>query len=250
MRRGEQGRVRPVRVGEHGTAAVDGQRPQAQALGLRDVAVGLVAVGLHGERGRPGRAQRGAGDRQAVREARADHDAARVRGDAPGPGQVAGQCRPQLREPARVRVVQQLAGSGGQHLTGGGQPGAAREGGQVRDARAQVVAGRGDLGTRQRVRAGIGGATVGDRGPRPGLGGQPPLRDQLAVDLGHRVAGDTEIGGQGARGGQPRAGSETAGPDRVAQRRLQAETDPGPGQLEVQVDAAMTGLVWSLGPCF
>ena len=142
MRRGQQRGVRPGRVADHGAAAVHGQRTQSQALGLREVAVGLVAVGLHGQCGRAGRAQRGAGDGQAVREARADHDAARVGGHAPGPRQVARQHRPQLRQPARVRVVQQLAGSGGEHLPGRGQPGAGGEGGQVRDAGTQVVAGR------------------------------------------------------------------------------------------------------------
>ncbi len=254
MGRGQQRGVRPVGRADHGAAAVDGQRAQAQALPLREVAVGLVAIGLDGERGRSGRAQRGTGDGQAVREARADHDAARLGGHAPGSGQVAGQRRPQLREPARIGVVQKQAGSGGEDLPGRRQPRAAREGGQVRDARTQVITGSGDLGAGQRARAGLGGAAFGDGGARAGPRGQPALRDQLAVDLGHRVAGQAQIGRQGPRGRQPRAGTEAAGPDGVAERRLQAQADalrvPGSGQVQVQVDAGLARLVGIFGPCF
>ena len=252
--RGQQRGIGPVGRADHGAAAVDRQRPQAQALALREVAVGPVAVGLDGERGRAGRAQRGAGDRQAVREARADDDVAGIGGHAPGPGQVPGQHRPQLRESAPIRVVQQRAGRGRQHLAGGRQPRAAREGGQVGDARAQVVAGRAGLGAGQQAGAGLGGGTFGDRGPRAGPGGEPALRDQLAVHLGHRVAGQAQIGGQGPRGRQPGAGTEAPGPDGVAERRLQAEADAlralGSGQVQVQVDAAMAGPLAIFGPCF
>ena len=229
MGRGQQRRVRPVRGADHGAAAVDGQRPQAQALRLRR---GRGGPGGHRppRRAWPRRpAQRGAGDGQAVREARADHDAVRIGGHAPGPGQVAGQRRPQPRQPARIRVVEELAGGGGEHLAGSRQPRAAGKGGQVRHTRAQVVAGSGDLGAGQRARAGIGGAAFGDGGPRAGPGGQPTLRDQLAVDLGHRVAGEAEVRGQGAGRRQPCARAETADPDRVAQRRLSGRADSNPG---------------------
>ena len=246
MRRGQQRRVRPVGRADHGAAAVDGQRPQAQAAGRGEVAVGLVAVGLHGERGRAGRAQRGAGDGQAVREARADHDAGRVGGHAPGPGQVAGQDRPQLAGaragPGSPSSSRGAAASALRAAASQAPRGKADRSGDAR--RAGRSGARPASGRAAPARAGLGGAGVGDRGPRAGPGGQPALRDQLAVDLGHRVAGQAEIGGQGARGGQPRAGAETAGPDGVAQRRLQAEADPGPGQIQMQIDTP------PLGPCF
>jgi len=243
--RGQQRGVRPGGRRDDGAAAVDRQRPQAQALRLRDGAVGLVAVRLHGKRARPGRPQRGAGDREAVREARADHDAVGIGGDAARPRQVARQRRPQLREPAPVGVVQEPAGCGHQHLAGRRQPRAGREHGQVRYSRPQVVARSGRpraiMRAGLRARARIGGPAFGHGGSRAGPRGEPPLGDQLAVDLGHGVPCDPEVGGQGARGRQPGARAEAAGPDRLAQRGLKAEADPGAGKLNVQVHAGVLG---------
>jgi hypothetical protein len=246
VRRGQQHRVRPGSPADDGAHAVDRQRPQAQALPGRDVAVGLVAVCLDREGGRARRAQRAADASQAVREARADDDVRRIGGHAPRPGQVVGQGGSQLRHPSRIRVPEQVIGGIGEDLAGRGEPGAARERRQVGRSGAQVVAGHRLLGPGRDRRAGRGRPVRGDRGPRPGPGGQPSLGDQLAVDLGDRIAGDAQVRGQCARRRELRTRTEAAGPDSVAQRAFQPGPHPGPAKVEVQVHSAHE----AFGPCF
>jgi hypothetical protein len=201
----------------------------------------LVSVGLHGHGGRAARTQRTADRGQTVAEARADHDVPGIGGDTPRPGQVARQRRPQCREPARVRVAKEMIGSGRQHLAGRPEPGPARERGQVRYPGTQVIARDRRLGAAVGDGAEVRGLTRRDGGARAGLRGQPPLRDQLTVDLGDRVAGDTQVRGQGPGRRQPHAGAQATGPDRVAQRGLQACSHSSPGKIQVEIDPAGFG---------
>jgi hypothetical protein len=215
----EQGGVGTGRRGGHGAVTVQRQRAQVQARGRDDVAMLLVAVLLDGHHARAVRAQRPPDRAEAVREPGTDHDISGFGGHAAHPGQVLGQHGAQHREPARIAVAEDSVGGGGQRLTGGGQPRAAREPGHVGLPRAQIVAvpgrgGRGDGG------AGRDGAAGRDRGAGAGPRAEPPLGHQLAVDLRDRVARDAEVGGQHAGGRQPGAGSQPAGPDRVTQRCL------------------------------
>ncbi len=250
VRRGQQESVGPGGLADDGAHVVDRQRPQAQALPGGDVAVGLVAVGLHREGARAGRAQRAADSGQAVREAGADDDVRGIGGHSPRPGQVVRQGRPQRRDPARVRVAEQVIGSGCEDLSAGREPVPSRERRQVRHPGPQVVAGHRRLRTSGGPRTRMGRLAWRDRCPRPALGGQPSLRDQLAVDLGDRVAGEAQVRGQGPRRRQPRAGAKAAVPDRAAQRALQPGPHPGPGKIQVEIHTADFGPPGSFGPCF
>ena len=247
VRRGQQRGVSPAGLTDDGAHRVNGHRPQAKALPGDDVTVLLVTVGLHGQGGRAGRTQRAADDGQSVAEPRADHDAPGIGGDAPRPGQVPRQRRPQLWEPARVRVAEEVIGGGRQHLAGRREPGAARERGQVRYPRTQVIAGHGRLRAAHGGGAEVRGRTRRDGGSRAGLRGQPPLRDELAVDLGDRIAGDTQVRGQGPGRRQARAGAQAPGLDRAAQRGLQTSSHPGPGKVQVEVDPAHRSPVLAVG---
>ena len=199
VRRGQQRRVGPGGLADDGAHAVNRQRPQAEALPGGDVPVGLVTVGLHREGVRAGRTQRAADAGQPVGEAGADDDVRRIGGHSPRPGQVVSQGRPQLRDPARVGVAEQVIGGGREDLAGCREPGPARERGQVGHPGPQVVAGHRHLGAGGGRRALIGCPARRNGRPRPGLRGQPALRDQLAVDLGDRVTGDAQVRGQRPR---------------------------------------------------
>jgi hypothetical protein len=241
VRGGEQRRVRPGGLADDGAHPVDGHGPQAQALPGGDVAMSLVAVGLHREGARAGRAQRAADPGQAVREAGADDDVRGIGGHPPRPGQVVSQRRAQLRQPARVRIAEQVIGGRGEDLAGGREPGPARERGQVGHPGPQIVAGHRHPGLGRDLRARLGCPARRDGRAGSGPCGQPSLGDQLAVDLGDRVAGDAQVRGQGPGRGQSRARAQAPGPDRAAQRALQPGPHPGPGQVQVQVHAAQFG---------
>ncbi len=102
MRRREQHGPGVADLVDHRPVVVHRDRPRRQAAGLDDVAVMLVAVGLHRyARGAP-RRQDPAQQRQGLRESRADHDLIRRGAHPASPGQVDRKRGAQLGSSARV----------------------------------------------------------------------------------------------------------------------------------------------------
>ena len=243
VRGGQHGRGRPPQGTGHGAVPIDRQRQAAQAVRPDDPPVGLGPVLLDGDGRAAARPEHLAEQGQRVGEAGADHDPVAGDADAARPGQVARQCVPQLRQSARVRVAKDVVGCGVERGAGRCQPGPARECPQVRHARPQVVAGRGDLLGDRRWRPRPARAVRRDPGSRSGARRQPALRHQLAVGLGHAVAGDAEVGRERPGGRQPRTGVQPPVPHRVAQRGFQPGPHPRGGEVQVQIEAG-------IGPSF
>ena len=99
-----------------------------------------LAVRLHRKGRRAAVTQHLAQQAQPLGEARADDETIGRHADAAGPGEVVGEGAAQLRAPAWVGVAQGLVRRGGEGPARGGEPARAREGGQVRRPRPQVVA--------------------------------------------------------------------------------------------------------------
>jgi hypothetical protein len=196
VRRGAQNRVGATRLVYRGAVGVDRHQGQVQPGGLHHGAVAGQAVRLGGQSGGTPGPQHLADQREPLSVTRAHDDAVGAGPDAAGAGQVAGQRVPQLRAALRVTVAENLTGRGEQRPAGSGQPGGTGEGGHVRGAGPQVVAQpawrRGGGWCLVRLR----GGPSGHPGTRSPGGGQPALGYQLAVRLGHRVAGDAQVGGQ------------------------------------------------------
>ena len=112
-----------------------------------------MAVGLHREGAAPAERSARLTPRQAVREAGTDDDVRGIGGHPSRPGQVVGQGRPQRRDPARVRVAEQVIGSGREDLAGRREP--ARRGNADRS------------GTPARRSSGATPPREGRRPPRP-----------------------------------------------------------------------------------
>ncbi len=243
VRRGQQHRSRTAHPGQLPGPRAEPVQRQARRGETRcgdEVAVQVEPVRLDGQLPHPAAAQDRAQQLQPVDEAGADHDAFRVGVDAAGSGQVLGQHRAQLDAPERIAVVERLVGCGGERLAGGPEPGGAWEGGHVRGARLQAVA-----GTRT-GRAGPGRHRVGrparcgplrDPGARALTGGEPALGDEFGVGVGDGVAGDTQVGGERPGGRQPGARGQPPAAHRLAQRRHQPAAQPRTDQLQMQVGA-------------
>ncbi len=203
-----------------------------------------LAVFLDGDPRDPGAGQHLAQQGKPLGEPGADNDPVRASPHAAGAGQVTRKHGAQLWQPPGIAVAKRLAGRGGQRLARGRQPPGPRERGQVGRPWPQVVPDPPDRGRRLRgggCRRGRGGG--GDPRARALLGGQPALRDELAVGLGDRVAGDPQVGGQRPGRWQPGTRRQPPRLHRLAQRGLQPGTDPVPVQFQVQVDPGN-------GPCF
>ncbi len=180
---------------------------------------------------------------QGVREARADDDPVRLGPHATRACQIFRQRLPQLPPPGRIPGPERLTRRGLQRPAVRGRPGGPRERGGVGRALPQIVprptrAGRcfhrGPYGAAQRLRP------LGDPGPGTLTGGQPALRDQLRVRVGHRVAGHTQVGGERTVRRQARARSQPSAayglpqrpdqrgppPARTRQFKVQVGTDP------------------------
>lgn len=174
---------------------------------------------------------------QTVCEPRADDDPVRVGVHPAGPCQIVGQHGPQLGPPTRVPVSERFVGSGGQRLPCGPEPLGAREGREVGRAGQQAVRGAPRLrrpygdGRGRRTRYGPGCHP----GPRALPRGQPAFRHQFGVGVGHRVPGDSQVGGEGARGRQPGPRRQPPRAHGLAQRVREPHPQPGTGQLQVQV---------------
>ncbi len=245
MRRGEQHRLRVGRRVEDRAAVIDAEHDGREPGSGEGAGRARLAVFLDRDPGDARARQHLAQQGQPLGEPGADDDPVRAGPHAARPGQVAGQHRAQLGQPARVAVAQRLAGRGGQRLARGGQPPGPGERGQVRRPWPQVVPARRDRAAATarppRARGERGG--VGDPRARSLPGGQPSLRDKLAVGLGDRVPGDPQVGGQRPGRRQPGPRRQPPRLHRLAQRRLQPGPDPVPGQFQVQVHPGN-------GPCF
>ena len=222
MGRGAQDRVRGTGLVHRGAAAVDGQRDQVQPGRPGGGAQAGQAVLLHGEGAAAAGPEHLAEQGEPLGETGAHHDVARAGPHVPGPGQVTGQGLPQLRVAARVAVAERPGRRREQRPAGGGQPGRTGKGGHVRYPRPQVVTQRAAWRGGSRRLGRDGGRPAGHPGARSALGGQPALGHQLAVGLGHRVAGHAQVRGQGPGRRQPGAGPQPPGAHGVAQRGLQA----------------------------
>jgi hypothetical protein len=244
MRGGQQGRGRrpPQRAG-HGAVPIDRQRQAAQAVRPGGPPVGLGPVLLDGDGRAAARPEHLADQGQPVRETGADDDAVGGGADAARPGQVRRQRRPQRRQAARVRVPQEVAGGGVERGAGRRQPRPARERPQVRHPGPEVVTGHGALRAGRRRHLPRARAVRRDPGSRSGARRQPALRHELAVGLGHAVAGDAEVGRERPGRRQPGAGVEPPVPHRVAQRGFQPGPHPRCGQVQVEIEAR-------IGPSF
>lgn len=226
----------PVAAGEPvdpGAVRVHAERPGADTVGGEQLAVEGQPVLLR----RPRSADHVREQPQPVRGARAEHDALR-RGPHPAhPGEIAGQGPPQLGPPVRIAGPERVVGSGGQRPPGRGEPGGAREDRRVRLPLDEVMNRAGDaLGGTGPVHRGHGGGPLGDPGPRPLAGGQPPFRDQLRVRVGDGVAGQAQVGGEGTVGRQPGARGEPPAAHGLTQGiHQQGPAVSGAGEFQGQI---------------
>ncbi len=168
----------------------------------------------------PAASQPPAGERQALPEAGADHQVLGVGRRAASASQIVGQRLPQRRLAAGIAVadgVERRLAPGAAHRS---QPSVAGEAEQVGQPRREVVGEPLD----QRRRGGprrVGADALGDPHRRPLAGLQVALGDELLVGGGDDAAGDPELRGERAAGGQPRPRLQAPLPHRVAQRPLE-----------------------------
>jgi hypothetical protein len=152
---------------------------------------------------------------QGLHEPRADDDVVGRGADAPDPGEVLRERLPQAGQPSGVGIAQVMARCRDDGSARGGKPAAPGKAGQVRAAWCQVIGTPASYQRRAPCFGVPGGrhCPVGDAGARALPGGQPSLGDQLAVSVGHRVAGHAELGGKRARGWEQGASSQAAAAD-------------------------------------
>src|SRR6185437_7680333 len=81
-----------------------------------------------------------------------------------------------------------------------------------------------------------GRGPAGDASPSPLPGSQPAFGDELAVGIGHGVAGNTQVRGQGTGGRELQAWAQPSGAHGVAERSFERLPDPGTGQVEMKID--------------
>ena len=182
-----------------------------------------------------GKAPRAAGRQRLDREgdtlgvAGADDDVRRLGRGAAYPIEVLGKGPAQLRHARAGGIAERIVRGVGECRPQRPHPRRAREVGDVGTSVPEVVAQR--RGRRRRGRRGHGHRC--DAGRHLGLASCPAhqvaLGAQLLVGLHDDAAGDAQIGGQHAAGGQRRPSREPAGTDQAAQRRL---------DLAMQRDAA------------
>lgn len=159
--------------------------------------------------------------RRRLRHPRTHHQPLGIGHHPAAPCQQGGQGFAQLGESARVRIAERAVRQPAENRAVGGAPGAPREEGKIRSARAEVhpCAGR----TRRQI-----ARTVYRRphpAAHPGAGAptaaQVALRRQLLVRLRHQTARHPEIGGEFTAGRKPGPRREPARAHGLAQRRLQ-----------------------------
>ncbi|CAM5317195.1 hypothetical protein SCYAM73S_04536 [Streptomyces cyaneofuscatus] len=228
----------PVAAGQFtdpGPVPVDAHGPGADAVRGEQPAVEGQPVRLR----RPRPAHHLRQEPQPVRGARAEDDAFRGGPHPAYPGQICGQCPPQLGPPVRIAGPERVVGGGGERPPRGGQPGGTREGGGVRLPLDQVVDGAGGaFRGAGAVGRGDGRGPLGDPGARALAGGEPALRDELRVGVGDGVTGEPQVGGEGTVRRQPRTRSEPPAADGLAECAHQ----DGPaiartGELQRQITA-------------
>ena len=245
MRRGEQHRLRAVRLVQHRAAVVDAEHDRSEAGGGESLGRMRLAVVLDRDPGDADVRQHLAQQRESLREPGADDDPVRRDPHPAGAAQVRGQHGAQFRPAPGIAVAQRPAGRAGQRLARRGQPPGSGKRRQVRRSGAQVVPGRPDPEWRPDAGRGPRGGRgrAGDPRARALPGGQPALRTELGVRLGDRVAGDSQVGGQRPGRWQPCPRRQPPGLHGLAKRRLQPGPHPVPGQFQVQVYPGN-------GPCF
>ncbi|KJY42677.1 hypothetical protein VR41_06670, partial [Streptomyces sp. NRRL B-1568] len=135
----------PLQLPDVRAEPVDGQRHRAQAGPFDGVAVVPEAVRLHAQLAHAAPPQGPAQQCEALDEARAHHDPPGVGAHPAGAGEVVGEGLPQLGAASPVAVAERLVRGRGQGAAGGGEPGGAREGGDVAGTGAQVVGGAGGI---------------------------------------------------------------------------------------------------------
>ena len=179
------------------------------------------------------------------------------------PPQVGGELGAQLRHPARVAVVEPVVRHRGEHVPYRGEPPLPGEHRQIRRGRPVAVVRPPPVRGRERppARAGppgpdavravprravaVTGVAVralvtghGERrhpGARAHPGDEEALGDELLVRLDHHAPGQAEVAGELAGGGEPLAGAEAAGADRVAQPAGDLGGDAALGAVDGQV---------------
>jgi hypothetical protein len=219
----ERADVDPAPVDRHGRDRAPGP--------VDDRAVERQAGVLHGDCGSAGRGERPDEQAEGVVGAAAHDHLVGLGDNTAGPGQVAGQRRPQLDTAPGARVVEGVGRAVPQHRPDGPRPVARREHRQVGCPGAQVDPGRCRCRHRGRRRGrGHGG---GDDRAAARPGGQVALDDKLVVGVDHRAPGEPEVGCELARRGQRLARRQPPVADGGPQRLLDAAPAPA-GHVDIE----------------